>query len=142
MTHYKSLHTWNEKRKFAADMSLDPELSFLQAVETEGAEKTAAASTVSGPMYLWDVARANCISYDPTKPELLQFLMGLVRDCETVEADDIHLHNEGHVRYVYNKHLGQTGKVKGTRKMELTKSTMRMSSSSSLQRWLRASTEI
>ena len=73
LAKYKTLHSWADKRQFAQDTELDPELTFLQAEEKESASKELENAEVKGACYLWDVARLNNIPWRPKGEDLKSF---------------------------------------------------------------------
>ena len=51
-------------------------LAWLQ-LEKEYVSQKSTHESVAGPMYLWDIARVNGISWDPTNEKLCAFVQSL-----------------------------------------------------------------
>ena len=79
---YKACKSWKDKRDFAAKFELDADCSWLHAWEQENLVNQEDIARKSGPMYLWDVARVNGMSFDITSKQQQRLLMSMVSGCE------------------------------------------------------------
>ena len=65
----------------------------------------ATQTAVCGPMYVWDIARVNGTSWDPTNRGIVDFVKSLCADCPSRPAEDAGLRAAGHLQYEYAKKL-------------------------------------
>ena len=100
---YKSCHSWAEKREVQSKLELDPDLCWLVAEEKEYISTTESQDKLSGPMYLWDVARVNGVAWDPSNKAVVDFVKSLVAGCEEVQPEDENMLDQGHKQYIYQK---------------------------------------
>ena len=103
LQHYKELKGWGEKRKFAEALMVDRDASFLQVSEQKFLEQEKAQERAHGWCYLWDVARLNGMSYDPSNQSQQEFLKSLVANCDEKLADADALREQGHKMHKYSK---------------------------------------
>ena len=108
LEHYKGIKGHQAKRDFALKMELDPELCWLQALETEAVKIADSQKVSHGPCYLWDVARLNGCAYDPSNVQLMKFLKSLVSECETEISPDAERQRNGDLLYYYVKKIEKT----------------------------------
>jgi len=109
------------KRDFRNKMELDPELSWLTAQEEDIIKTTEQVKSLSGPMYLWDVAMINGISWDPSNKPLVEFVKSLVEGCEEVVPENEAMANKGHMQYIYSKTMEKEDITGRSRKLGVKK---------------------
>ena len=111
---YKNCKSWADKRKFAQQLMLDKS-AFLNVEEDKEMTKRQEIQKAAGWCYLWDVARLNGISFDPSNEKQMQMLKTFVAGCETKPSPDPLVADQGWLLYYYSKEFESQEKfVKGT----------------------------
>ena len=113
---YKNCKSWADKRKFAQQLMLDKSASFLSVEEDKEMTRRQETQKAAGWCYLWDVARLNGISFDPSNEKQMQMLKTFVAGCETKPSPDALVADQGWLLYYYSKEFESQEKfVKGRR---------------------------
>ena len=87
------------------EIEFDPDMSWLSAKEQEYLMSAEKNTDVEGWCFLWDVARLNGVSWDPSNKGVVSFLETLVQSCPTQVPDGPGLAAAGFVQYWYSKQM-------------------------------------